>query len=157
MARTDSKALAKLKQSRDGGGGPVLVIPHCVLDSQAYLTLSGGAVRLLFDIAMQFNPKRKNNGKLLASRAHMFGHRGWASSDQLNKAKKELIAHGLVVQTVQGLRPNKASWYALTWLPLDEIGGLEITAAHFPRGEYARWKPPTESPKRGPPKKNACP
>jgi hypothetical protein len=154
MARTESKSLARLKQARDGGGGPVVVFPHCVLNSQAYLTLSGQAVRLLIDIAMQFNPKRKNNGMLLASRAYMFKNRGWTSSDQLNKAKQELLERSLICQTVQGMRPNKASWYGLTWLPLDEIDGLEIEARHWPRGAYAVWQQsPETKPKRAPPKK----
>lgn len=155
MGRTDSKTLAKLKQDRDGGGGPVVVVPHVVLNSEAYKTLSGQAVRLLYDIAMQFNPYKKNNGALLASRAFMFEHRGWTSSDQLNKAKRELIERKLIAQTVQGMRPNKASWYGVTWHPLNDIDGLEIEARHWPRGEYKRWKPqPDAKPKRPPPRKS---
>jgi hypothetical protein len=66
--------------------------------------------------------------------------RGWTSADQLAKAKAELIEKSLVVQTVQGLLPNKASWYGLTWLALDNIKGLDITANNWPRGSYARWQ-----------------
>lgn len=142
--------LKALKQKRDGGGGAVMVIPHCVLNSTAYLTLSGQAVKLLYDVAMQYN--MSNNGALLASFRYMSEKRGWRSSDALQKAKQELISHELMLETVKGQRPNKASWYGLTWLALDSLEGLEISARNWPRGAYARWAPaPTERPKRAPP------
>jgi hypothetical protein len=87
---------------------------------------------------MQYNTY--NNGALLASWRYMSEKRGWTSADQLAKAKAELIEKLLVVQTVQGLLPNKASWYGLTWLALDNIKGLEITPQNWPRGSYARWQ-----------------
>jgi len=130
-------SLKDIKHKRDGGSGAILVIPHVVLNCAAYLSLSNRAIKLLFDIAMQYNTY--NNGCLLASWKYMHGKRGWTSSDQLAKAKKELIAKGFLVQTVQGLFPNKASWYGLTWLALDHIRDIEITAANWPRGAYLRW------------------
>lgn len=150
-----SNKRATIKQKRDGGGGPVMVVPHCVLNSPAYMTLSGAAVKLLWDIAMQYNTR--NNGALLASWRHMSERRGWTSADSLNKAKAELIEHDLVEQTVQGRLPNKASWYGLTWLALDNINGLEISSQSWPRGAYMRWQPKVNpKPKRKPPqRKNA--
>ena len=135
MAKT---SLKELKHKRDGGGGAVLIVPHVVLNSAAYLTLSGRAIKLLYDLTMQYNTY--NNGALLASWRYMSEKRGWTSADQLAKAKAELIEKLLVVQTVQGLLPNKASWYGLTWLALDNIKGLEITPNNWPRGAYARWQ-----------------
>jgi hypothetical protein len=135
MAKSSIK---HIKQKRDGAGGAVLIMPHCVLNSQAYLTLSGRAIKLLYDLAMQYNTY--NNGALLASWRYMSKKRGWTSADQLAKAKAELIDKSLIVQTVQGLLPNKASWYGLTWLALDNIKELEITANNWPRGSYARWQ-----------------
>lgn len=134
MAKT---SLKEIKQKRDGAGGAILIMPHCVLNSAAYLTLSGRAIKLLYDLAMQYNTH--NNGALLASWRFMSEKRGWTSADQLAKAKAELIKKLLVVQTVQGLLPNKASWYGLTWLALDDIKGLEIKVNDWPRGSYARW------------------
>ncbi|MVF24959.1 hypothetical protein EVC37_25700 [Methylocaldum sp. BRCS4] len=151
MARVAKKSSIRAK--RDDPNGPVLVIPHCVLNSPAYLTLSGNAVRLLYDLAMQFNGR--NNGMLLASFKYLSEKRGWTSADQLNKSKKELLAHMLICQTVQGQRPNKASWYGITWQALDDIDGLEIPAQAWPRGAYRHWTPPDQIPKRHPPKKNA--
>lgn len=148
MAKT---SLKEIKQKRDGGGGAVLIVPHCVLNSKAYTSLSSPAIKLLYDVAMQYNTF--NNGALLSSWRHMSEKRGWSSADQLTKAKAELIDKSLIVQTVQGQRPNKASWYGLTWLALDNIKGLDdgITASSWPRGSYARWIPTETKEKRKPP------
>lgn len=155
----EQKRLSSIKQKRDGANGAVMVVPHCVLNSLAYMTLSGRAVKLLWDIAMQYNTH--NNGTLLASWRYMSEKRGWTSSDALDKAKAELLQHELIVQTVQGRLPNKASWYGLTWLALDNIDGLEISAQAWPRGAYAHWKQKEDTlPKRKPPmRKNttSCP
>lgn len=142
----------QIKQKRDGGDGPILVIPHVVLNSKAYKTLSGNAVKLLNDVSMQYNTH--NNGALLASFRHMSEERGWTSADALAKAKKELIERELIIQTVQGQRPNKASWYGCGWWALDELRGLEISANDWPRGAYARWVPPPKTTKRKPPVKS---
>jgi len=155
-----SKSSLKLiKQKRDGGGGAVMVIPHVVLNSAAYTTLSGSAVKLLYDIAMQYNIN--NNGALLASMRYMSEKRGWTSSDMLNKARRELIDHDLIFLTVQGRLPNKASWYGLTWLALDIDKGLDISIQSWPRGSYKLWKQEAVvKPKRKPPlRKNtaSCP
>ncbi len=155
----EQKRLSTIKQKRDGAHGAVMVVPHCVLNSPAYMTLSGRAVKLLWDIAMQYNTH--NNGALLASMRYMREKRGWTSGYALDKAKSELLEHELIVETVQGLFPNRASWYGLTWLALDNLDGLEISAQAWPRGAYANWKPKEGSrPKRKPPlRKNtvSCP
>ena len=143
-------SLKSIKQKRDGANGAVLLVPHVVLNSPAYISLSGQAIKLLYDVAMQYN--LSNNGALLASWRYMSEKRGWTSSAALNKAKAELIDHCLLVQTIQGMRPNKASWYGLTWYALDNITGLEISAQAWPRGSYAHWQPPEKvTPKRKPP------
>jgi hypothetical protein len=88
--------------------------------------------------------------------------RGWKSADMLNKAKRELLDAGLIFQTVQGHRPNKASWYACTWMPLDQLAGYDFDAMEtFQRSAYrngeplknAMLKPPhgTERPAIAPP------
>ncbi len=144
--------LLTAKEKRDGLGGAVMVVPHCVLNSAAYLSLSGNAAKLLWDIAMQYNVR--NNGALLASWRYMSEKRGWTSADSLSKAKFELIEHDLIEQTVQGRLPNKASWYGVTWLALDNIKGLEVEPQSWPRGAYMRWKPSGNAkPKRKPPQK----
>lgn len=143
------QTLSQVKHKRDGANGAVLVMPHVVLNSAAYKTLSGNAIKLLIDIAQQYNTH--NNGALLASWRYMSENRGWKSSDLLSKAKNELLERDLLIQTVQGQRPNKASWYGLGWLALDDITGMEITQQNWPRGAYARWTQQEEAIKRKPP------
>jgi len=137
----------QVREKRDSG--PVVVIPHCVLNSEAYITLSSNAIRLLFDIAQQYN--KWNNGALLASFRYMSEKRGWKSADMLSKAKAELLERDLLIQTVQGQRPNKASWYAMGWWELDKIIGLEISEKNFPRSSYRNWTQTNAVTKRKPP------
>lgn len=133
-------SLSAAKAKRDGGSGAVFLIPHAVLYSEAYMSLSGRAVKLLIDIGQQYNTR--NNGALLASWRYMSTKRGWTSADQLTKAKIELLEHCLIAETVKGHRPNKASWYGLTWLALDDVKGMEMSPQAFPRGAYRHWHPP---------------
>lgn len=126
------------KSKRDGSGGAILLIPHVVLYSDAFVTLSGNGVKLLVDLAQQYNTR--NNGALLCSWRYMSEKRGWKSQETLNRARIELLERDLICQTVQGRMPNKASWYGVTWAALDKLDGLDISPQAFPRGAYARWK-----------------
>lgn len=120
--------------SRDSG--PFVALPLQVLDSPSYIGLSHPAKSLLLDIARQF--VRDNNGRLLASRAHL-RKRGWKSVDTISRALKELLNAGFVHQTVIGCFPKTASWYAVTWRTLDRLPGFDAGAAEsFVRGAYAK-------------------
>lgn len=117
---------------RDSGG--FVALPWSVLDCPAYAALSHPARALLLEIARQF--VRDNNGRLLASRAYL-AKRGWNSPDVISRAKNDLIAAGFIHETVKGHRPNKASWYAVTWRALDRLPGYDAGAAEtFVRGAY---------------------
>lgn len=116
--------------------GPFVAMPCVVLDCPAYLSLSHPAKSLLLEIARQY--VRDNNGRLLATRAYL-AKRGWRSADTISRALRELIDGKLIHQTVQGHRPNKASWYAVTWRTLDRIPGYDAGATEsFQRGSYAK-------------------
>lgn len=118
--------------SRDPGG--FVALPWSVLDSPKYQQLSTAARALLIEFARQY--VRDNNGRLLASRKHLLA-RGWTSNDVITRAKKELIEGGFIFETVIGHRPNKASWYALTWYDLNNHKGFDPGAsALFKRGTY---------------------
>ena len=109
-------------------------MPWSVLDCPAYGRLSMHARALLLEVARQF--VRDNNGRMLLSRAYM-ATRGWKSMDMLNKCKAELIEAGFIFQTVQGHRPNWASWDAVTWRVLDKLPGYDEGASLlFKRGAY---------------------
>lgn len=117
---------------RDSGG--FVALPWSVLDCPAYAALSHPARALLLEIARQF--VRDNNGRLLASRAYL-AKRGWNSPDVISRAKNDLIAAGFIHETVKGHRPNKASWYAVTWRALDRLPGYDAGATEtFMRGAY---------------------
>ena len=90
-----------------------------LLDSSDFISLKGNSIKLLIDIGQQFNGY--NNGDLCAPLSLM-RERGWNSSDQLHKAKKELIEKDVIWVTRQG-GLNKANLYALTWFPIDECKG----------------------------------
>ncbi|MCC4115340.1 hypothetical protein LLG90_08275 [Aromatoleum toluclasticum] len=128
--------MGRAKHKRSGRDGVrFLALPHTVMDSPAFLELSAPAVRLLLDIARQFDGK--NNGRLVACMAAMKS-RGWTSNDTLQYARRELEAAGLLALTRKGARPNKAAWFALTWAGLDHSSEMDEmkSPASFPRGAY---------------------
>lgn len=133
MKRTNNRS----KSGRDAGG--FIALPWQVVDSPAYQALSAHAKALLIEIARQY--VGSNNGALLCSRAYM-QPRGWNSSDMLMKAKRELLEAELIFETVKGARPNRASWYALTWQTLDKLDGYDSgVMGAFERGAYRKQQP----------------
>jgi hypothetical protein len=115
--------------------GRFLALPHALLTSHRYRALSSSAVKLLIDIAMQFDGK--NNGDLSAAWKVMKS-KGWRSEATLDRAKKELLSLGLIAQTRQGRLPNTCTLYGLTWLPLNPSDKLDIGPAGFSSGEWAK-------------------
>ena len=91
---------------------------------------------------------RNNNGRLLASRAYL-AKRGWFSAGVIHKAKQELLDTGFIFETVKGQRPNRASWYAITWQALDRIPGYDAGAIETFNRSAHRLTPC--KPKRKPP------
>lgn len=116
------KARKNDKKGRGRDGSSFALLPWVVIDSRAYMELSHPAKSLLTEFARQY--VRDNNGRLLASARYLSG-RGWKSSDVIQRAKKELLYAGFIYETVKGHRPNKASWYAITWQDLDRINGYD--------------------------------
>lgn len=133
--------------SRDKGG--FIALPHAVVDSPAFQRLSHPARSLLIEIARQL--LGDNNGRLLASRSHL-ASRGWNSADVISRAKRELQASGFIHETVKGRRPNRASWYALTWYGLPAHPKYDYEALDtFVRSAYSRNSPlvPSDGQRRG--------
>ena len=136
MANARNK-LNKGDSGRMAGG--FVALPWTVMDSDAYVNLSHPARSLLMEIARQY--VRDNNGRLLASGAYL-AKRGWRSNDVIVRAKRELIDAGFIHELVMGHRPNKASWYAVTWQRLDKIPGYDAGAADtFRRGAFQDNQP----------------
>lgn len=128
MGRDKQKRGSYKGSGRDGVS--FAPIPWVVLDCDAYRGLSHTARSLLLEFARQY--VRDNNGRLLASGRYL-RTRGWNSADVIQRAKKELINAGFIYETVKGHRPNKASWYAITWHDIDRHAG-------FDAGAFEGWK-----------------
>lgn len=134
----NKRNVKKGSTSRDAGS--FVALPWSVLDSAAYAALSHTARSLLIAFARQYC--RDNNGRLLASSAYL-KKRGWNSSDVITRAKNELVSGGFIHQTVMGHRPNKASWYAVTWQTLDRLPGYDAGAVEsFERSAYLKKNAP---------------
>lgn len=135
---------SRVDESREPGR--YIALTASVLTSQAYISLSHVAKALLIEVAMQRTGG--DNGRLLLSMRHLVS-RGWHSADVVTRAKRELIDAGLIYQTVQGHRPNKASWFAVTWYTLDKLPGYDAGAVEgFRRGMYNTFEPSTPAPTR---------
>lgn len=106
--------------------GGFVAIPTRVVNSAAYIGLSFAAKALLVDVAAR-QWKAGNNGRLVVT-MNTAKEWGWTSPTTLFKALHELIEAGFLYRTVQGCRPNKASWFALTWHSLDNIDGYDPEA-----------------------------
>jgi hypothetical protein len=130
-------ARAKRDSGRDPG--PFIALPFSVVDCPCFAALSHPARSLLLEVARQC--RGDNNGRLLLSRAHL-ADRGWKSADVIQRAKGELIEGGFIFETVKGHRPNKASWYAVTWHKLGKNNGFDLGVERaFEQGAYRRGTP----------------
>ena len=116
-----------------------MALPWSVLDCPAYALLSHPARSLLMEFARQF--VKDNNGRLLASAAYL-AKRHWRSADVIARAKAQLLEAGFIHETVKGHRPNRASWYAVTWRALDRHPGFDPgSGVAFERGAYLKLGP----------------
>tara|TARA_R110002073_G_scaffold164064_2_gene320260 strand:- start:1238 stop:1885 length:648 start_codon:yes stop_codon:yes gene_type:complete len=122
-------------------------IPHAVMDSAAFIGLTDRGKSLLFALMRQINGS--NNGRLQLTNKWLAEH-GWRSAS-LNKITLiELVDRGLVVVTRLGGLNAGRNLHALTWLPISNFTGLDITANTFRQGCWTDCKlPPTK--RRKPP------
>lgn len=109
-------------------GGTFTAIPHALQDCVNWRRCSSSGIRLLLDMARQYNGR--NNGDLSAAMT-ILKPRGWSSPDTLNNALKELRHYGLLILTRQG-GLNIPSLYALSWLPIDPCSGKLTCATPCP-------------------------
>ena len=118
-------------------------IPHHVINHEHFRSLSTRATKLLIDLLAQY--RGYNNGDLAAT-LKMMRERGWNSSDQLHKAKNELVKTRVIIVTRQG-GINKCSLYAVTWFQIDECNGkLDVASSTTPP---VNWKKRLPSPPSG--------
>lgn len=130
--------------------GTFTAIPHALQDCANWRQCSGTGIKLLLDLARQFNGR--NNGDLCAALSVLRPH-GWNSPDTVGNALRELRHYGFLLLTRQG-GLHGPSLYALTWYAIDECGG-KLTCAHQTSVAPGGWREPRERFKRPPKKRNA--
>lgn len=138
MSKTLSKRQQQARHNRDGGR--FLALPHVVMESEAFKSLTGHQVKMLLDVAMQLNAGNANNGRLTAGWKYLSEDRGWTSKNTVKRSLDALIERGLLFRTRIGRFPNTLAWYAVTWAPLHHHPEMDCGEQALPRGEYARWR-----------------
>ena len=118
------------RKSNHRDGSRFVALPYLLLDSPAFLGLSFSARGLLVDVARQYSGS--NNGRLVVCDKAL-KPRGWTSPATIHKAKRELLETGFLCETRKGQKPNKASWFALTWQTLDWSSEMDIKREGFTR------------------------
>ena len=132
------KAAERRKSAKaDRDGTQFLALPAKVTNSPGWLAASHTARSLI--ISMATAPTRKGhmpfNGHLQASMARL--NPAWKSEGTVRKAVKELLECGLLHQTRLHAFPNTPALYALTWLALGPVEGLDPSMVRaFRRGAY---------------------
>ncbi len=142
--------MARLKHQPEKPSGTFAALPHSVLDSAAFAAASYPAKALLLEIVRQLNGR--NNGHLQLSHPWLKS-RGWNSRDVISRAKHELIGRGLIMLTKQGGFNCGASQYLVTWLPVSNFVGLDISKGTYHPGAWALLDkmPPLKNAKPRPP------
>lgn len=135
-------ALSREKaKGRKDGNKSYAGIPRHVMKTTDFRNLSGNAVRLLLWLA--FNYYGKNNGDLSATHTQA-KEWGLAGKDTLAKALKELMASRMITRTREGMFTNpggKCALFALTWLPIDECPGKDLTVGPTRTPPRTDWEP----------------
>lgn len=128
---SQAKRLQRFKGRQ--GSQTFAAMPHKLMDTEDFRSLSGNALKLLCALLYQY--RGKNNGDLSCAFTDMQAW-GFCSKTTLAKAKAELLNKNLIVQTRAGYFQNPhscCSLYALSWRAIDECNGkLEVAATSTP-------------------------
>ena len=142
------------KRKRERGrttSGRFVQIPHVVLESPSFIGLPPRAVKLLLDVAYQYNGR--NNGDLTTAWGFM-EKRGWSSKETLSKAVQDLVDANLILKTRFGRFMNpgaRCDLYAITWRAIDECAGkdLEVAPTNTPPRKFSLERSRSPSPETG--------
>jgi hypothetical protein len=121
------------KKPPEAAQGRYFALPHGVLDSAAWVRCSPSARALLLEVCRQHTGA--NNGALHLARAWVES-RGWTRPATVRKLADELLKNRLLVQTRHGGLRNGSHQYALSWLPITNFFGLDLTARDYAKGAY---------------------
>lgn len=109
----------RLKARGRADFGSYVALPHVILESQEWATLTAFEVKLLMDVYGQFNGK--NNGALSAAWT-LLRLRGWRSESTLSRALTGLLDKRFLIKTRQGGK-HRCSFFAVTWREIHECDG----------------------------------
>lgn len=93
-----------------------LQLHHYVINSSQWAALKGNELKMLIEIAAQYNGS--NNGDLSYPRSK-YALRGWSGSDVAHRALTALKEKGWLLVTRPGGRTG-CTLYAVTFFPMDE-------------------------------------
>lgn len=121
------------KNGRNEGEGQYVPLPHAMLQSPAWRSLSGGAVRVFLELRSRYNGA--NNGQLSLSSQQAADLLGMSKST-VSRAFKELIEKGFLKLRVRG------QWYgrrAAEYVVTDRS-----YQGHPASRDWQRWNPPKQ-------------
>ena len=131
-------AKTRLKSKGRKEAGRFVSLPHAVIDTDDYKSLSGSAMKVLICLLRQYNGR--NNGDLSASFTQA-KEWGLNSRTTLAKVLRELQESNLLICTREGRFTNPGSCcalYAVTWQPIDECSGkLEVSHTITPPRKFS--------------------
>jgi hypothetical protein len=133
MARSRIKAKGRRES------GTYVGIPHAITRSREYAALSASAVKLIIDLADQFNGS--NNGDLQATWPFM-QDKGWRSKATLYRAINELLHREFVIVSNQGrltsLSPRRyaamGGSFAVVWVAAFTWNGWQASVEYADMG-----------------------
>ena len=106
----------RFKHKGRAKGPPFLAIEHRIADSVEFGALSAYAIKMLLELARQYRPGK--NGDISVPWS-LLRARGWRSQSTVQKAKRELLENGWIIETRKGGK-HACSLYALTYYPIDD-------------------------------------
>ena len=128
-----------------------LGIPLSVFETEAYRSLKASSVKMLVDLAKQYNGY--NNGDFTAAYSVLKKH-GWKSKGTIQSAIKELIDKGFIVRTrnARFQNPNATcALYGVTWRTIDACNDkLDIRPTKIPTNNFKNFSNDSTSPQFGP-------
>lgn len=131
-ARAKRESAQRIKAAKAGRDpGQFIAWLRAVQQSPGWRAASHTARSLLLDMVHS-----GTNGRLTASRRYLMQY-GWTSDDTIRRATHELIECGLLHMTRRGRCPNVSACFAVTWLALGPVDGLDAELVReFRRGTY---------------------
>ncbi len=116
-----------MSKSRRKGEGQYVHLPYAQINSVAWRSLSGAAVRLWLQLHTRYNGG--NNGRLILSHAEAASLLGVGKAT-VQRAYEELVAHGFLVLEKEGnWYGRRAHEWQLTTKPTQRVQG-KVAATH---------------------------